>query len=438
MRVALISLGCSKNQVDSELMLGILSREGYDLVETPAEAEVIIVNTCGFIESAKAESIEMILAAAQYKQANCRALIVAGCLSQRYSQELMEEMAEIDGMVGTGTFVTIGDVVSRTLKGERVNNIGEMIYRYDEELPRISKTPHSMYIKIADGCDNRCAYCAIPIVRGNFRSRGMDNIIQEVTKLAGQGVSEVIVVAQDTTRYGVDLYGEFALADLLTKLTAIEGPRWVRLLYCYPNHFTDEVIDIMAADNNIVKYIDIPLQHISDKILKAMNRKGTRAEIVALLSKIRERIPNVVIRTTFIVGFPGESQDDFDELKKFIETSKFDHVGVFKYSDEEDTAAHDMDGHVERDVMEARYNESMLLQQGISAKINKGYVGRKMEVLVEKAWPEGNGVVGRASKDAPEVDGQVYVKDLIAQVGVFVSVLIVDSTDYDLFGVAVL
>jgi len=329
----------------------------------------------------------------------------------------VQEIPEIDGMIGTNNYDSIGEIVRNALKGERTVLVGEAGYTYDKPTPRTTALKYSTYVKIADGCDNRCSYCAIPIVRGDFRSRKMESIVQEVKELASKGAIEINLIAQDTTRYGEDLYGHLALPELLRRLLEIPGPQWFRLLYCYPAHFTDELIDLMAKEERIVNYVDLPLQHISESILTAMERKGTPGEIKALIQKLRSAIPQVVLRTTFIVGFPDESEEDFKELLSFVAETKFDHVGVFKYSQEEDTPACLLENQVAEEVKEQRYHELMTLQKDISLKRNQRYLGKSVAVLVEDKWQEGNGIIGRAAKDAPEVDGLVYVKNSLAQPG---------------------
>ena len=438
MQIGLISLGCAKNQVDSELMQGLLKSEGNVMVDDLAEADIIIVNTCGFIQAAKEESINTILEAAEYKQGKCKGLIVAGCLSQRYANDLLDEIKEIDGLVGTGNFTSIGRVIERVARGERVADISEATYSYDDDIVRVGNASHSVFVKVAEGFDNRCSYCAIPIVRGSFRSRRQESILREVARLADAGVKEINLIAQDTTRYGLDLYGEFRLVDLLDKLLTLPGPQWFRLLYCYPAHFTDELIEKIASEPRIANYIDIPLQHISPRILELMHRRGTAAEVRQLISKLRTAIPDITIRTTFIVGFPGETDAEFEELVQFVQEMHFDHMGVFQYSREEGTPADTMEDHISDEVKQLRYDTLMSLQQHISFERNQRYVGRVIPVLVEEVWPEGGGVMGRAEKDAPEVDGEVYVRDTAAQPGDIIYARIEEALEYDLLGVYVL
>jgi len=436
MRIGFVSLGCTKNQTDSELMQGLLTAGGHTLVRDVADAEIIIVNTCGFIQAAKEESIQAILAAAEHKKALCRKLVVAGCLSQRYAEELLLDIPEVDGLVGTGNFTTIGEVVARVEAGERVLAVGGADYDYEESIERTTTHTYSAYVKIAEGCSNWCSYCVIPLVRGEYRSRSMESILREVAQLESKGLKELNLIAQDTTRYGIDRYEQTKLAELLEKLHAIPGLNWIRLLYCYPDFFTDDLIAAIAALPKVCKYLDMPLQHINNRVLKAMQRRGTKQDIMALLTKLRTNIPDLVLRTTFIVGFPGETEDEFRELMQFVAEMKFDHVGAFKYSREEDTAADDLEDHIPEEIKEARYRELMLLQQELSRQHNQRFIGTVLTVLVEGAWEEGNGVLGRAMKDAPEVDGVVYVQGAQAAAGQFIPVLVQTSSEYDLFGVA--
>ena len=319
MKAGFVSLGCSKNLVDTEVMLGLIREKNIELVHDPADADILIVNTCAFIQSAKEESINTILDMAEYKKAekgHCKVLIIAGCLGQRYGQELLEELPEADGIIGTEAWDRIGEVIEETLRGNRVVVKGDKPILYDASVPRIPTTPqYTAYVKIAEGCNNRCAFCAIPLIRGKYRSRSLEDVVQEVTALAGRGVREIVLIAQDTTQYGRDLYGEPKLAELLKKLCKVQGIKWIRTLYSYPRFFSDELIEVIANEEKLVKYVDIPLQHANDQVLKSMRRPDTKAQIVQLLQKIRQRIPGVVIRSTFIVGFPGETQEQYEELK---------------------------------------------------------------------------------------------------------------------------
>lgn len=436
-KIGLISLGCPKNLVDSEVMLGLLKEAHFGLTNTETEADILIVNTCGFIESAKEESIKHILELAQHKQKGpCKALIVTGCLAQRYHQELMEEMPEIDALVGPEHIKDIVSIVNNALH-ERKSHISEPLYIYDESSPRILSTPSYMaYVKVAEGCDNRCAYCAIPDIRGKFRSRSMESIEAEVRVLVERGTKEIILIAQDTTRYGFDIYGQYSLDRLLEKLTEIPDLRWIRLMYCYPNRFTTELINIIAGRNNICKYIDLPIQHASDRILKAMGRPGNQQQIRELVQILREKIPGVVIRTSFIVGFPGETEEDFEILLDFMEEVKFDRAGVFTYSLEEGTPAAAMVDHIPETVKQERYHRAMSLQREISLEKNQGRIGQIIDVIIEQIVDETKQIYsGRSTLDAPEIDGTVEFTSLRPlSIGDIVKVKINRALEYDLMG----
>lgn len=437
LRVGVVSLGCVKNLVDTELMLGLLDRAGFEITSNQNDADVLIVNTCGFITEAKEESISTILKMARSKvTGRCRVLLVAGCLAQRYGRELLDEMPEVDGVMGTGDVSLVVEVVRRTLAGERVGEIGPPGFLHTYRFPRVRATaPHLAYVKIAEGCDNRCAYCAIPAIRGPYRSRRLEDIEAEVRSLAAAGVKEIIIVAQDTTRYGYDLYGRLALPDLLRRLVAADGLQWIRLMYCYPDEVTEELIEVMAAEKKICRYIDLPLQHASDEILKRMNRRGTRRDIESLIRNLRSAIEGLTLRTTFIVGLPGEEERHFQELLEFMAEVKFERVGIFKYSPEEGTPAADMPGQVPEEVKKERFKRAMKLQRTISMSHNRSRIGLVMPVLVE-AWDERRKMYrGRSEGDAPEVDGNVYLtapKPLRA--GEMVNVRITAAREYDLVG----
>lgn len=435
MQIATISLGCAKNQVDAELMQSLLCQRGNTLVTEVTQADAVIVNTCCFITAAKEESVEAILCAARLKKGRCKALVVTGCLSQRYATELMQEMPEIDAVVGTGSFPDIAEIIDRAIQGERITAVGEAVYAYEDEIARTPTDAYSVYVKVAEGCDNLCSYCVIPHVRGKYRSRSMESVVREVNALAANGAKEINLIAQDTTRYGCDLYGRSRLPELLNELSQIKGIVWLRILYCYPDGFTPELIDAIAKLSRVCKYIDMPLQHINARILAAMNRRGTPAEIRELLAQIRTQIPDVTIRTAFIVGFPGETEAEFAELYDFVAEGWFDHVGVFKYSREEGTPAESMADQVSEETKDLRYDELMTLQQSISRERNQRFLGRTVDVLVEEAWPKGNGVKGRASKDAPSVDGAVYVRGVKASKGQLIRAHIEKVREYDLLGV---
>lgn len=411
LKAGMVSLGCAKNLVDTEVMLGILDQKGIEIINNPAEADIIIVNTCSFINDAKEESINTILQMAEYKEkGTCKALIVAGCLSQRYKDELLQELPEVDALLGTGEWGHIADAVDAALQGKRMAFVGSAEGIYDETQPRIPTTPSfSMYVKIAEGCDNCCSYCVIPAVRGSFRSRPIESIVAEVQNLAQKGVKEINLIAQDTTSYGRDLYGEPQLAKLLKALIPIDGIQWIRLLYCYPTYFTDELIRLIATESKICKYIDIPLQHVDNEILQAMHRHSTQEEVVALLQKIRANIPEVAIRTSFIVGFPGESEDHFSNLLAFAKDFRFDRVGVFMYSQEEGTPAAALPGQIPEEVKEERYHQLMELQMQISQELNDTLVGKRTMVLIEGENTDEPIMFGRTQREAPDIDGKVYL-----------------------------
>lgn len=433
----MVTLGCAKNTVDTEIMLADLKKQGYEITADASQAEVLVVNTCGFIEAAKRESLDTILEMAGWKRnGSCNTLIVTGCLTQRYGEQILREMPEVNGVLGTGNFHRLTEVIARTLTGERVLETAAPTFDYDQDNPRLRVTPaHSAYVKIAEGCDNCCTYCVIPLVRGGYHSRKIVSVAQEVAQLAVEGVQEINLIAQDTTRYGQDLSGQLQLPTLLRSLLTIPGPRWFRLLYGYPTHFTDELIDLLASDDRLVNYLDIPLQHISPRILREMNRPDDVGQIRQLLSVLRERIPDLTLRTSFIVGFPGETEEDFALLVDFVKETEFDHVGVFAYSQEEGTVAGERSDQLPVSLREERRDRLMMLQQAISRRRNQRFVGRTLEVLVERAWPEGNGVMGRGRKDAPDVDGLIFVRATGALVGSIILVDIESAKDYDLVGV---
>ena len=412
MKAGFVSLGCAKNLVDTEVMLGIMQENGIELTPNPADADILIVNTCAFILSAKEESITTILNLAEYKSGRCRSLIVAGCLGQLYKGELLDEMPEVDAVIGTGAWNRIMEAIEETLSGRRVILIGEREIIYDSKTPRIRTTPnYTAYVKISEGCNNRCAFCSIPLIRGRQISRTIEDIKSEVEQLAEAGVKEINLIAQDTTAYGTDLYGKPKLVELLRELVKVDI-HWIRILYAYPRRFTDELIDLIASEPKICNYVDLPLQHVSNKILKRMNRPDTRESIEALLKKIRERIPDVVIRSTFIVGFPGETEEDFLELMNFLLEQQLEKVGIFTYSREENTAAYDFPDQISEEVMQERYHISMSTQSLISQKRNEALEGRELEVLIEGRDEEVSQVVaGRSYRDAPEVDGLVYIEN---------------------------
>lgn len=436
LRAGFVSLGCAKNRVDTEVMLGMLVARGIELTDEPSEADLLIVNTCSFIDSAKDESIVTILQMAEFKKtAKCRGLLVAGCLSQRYKQDLLDELPEVDAIIGTGAWHRINEAVDAVLAGQRVVLIGETDSIYDETMPRIHTTPeYSAYVKIADGCNNCCSYCIIPTVRGSFRSRTIESVVAEVHALTDRGVKEINLIAQDTTSYGKDIYGKENLLGLLQELVKIPALQWVRLLYCYPRYFSDELIEFIAKEEKILPYIDLPLQHIHDDILAAMNRQDRQADIRILLDKIRITIPGVALRTSFIVGFPGETDEHFQILRQFLQEQQFDHVGVFTYSQEEDTVAGTMENQIPPEVKEERYHELMALQSQISEELNRQKEGQIATVLIEGNNPNQPEIVfGRSYREAPDVDGRIYIENApSAKAGELISVRIVQGFAYDL------
>jgi ribosomal protein S12 methylthiotransferase len=435
LKIGMISLGCDKNRIDSEILLGNLKTK-HTIVADPIEADILIVNTCGFIESSKQESIDTIFEMAEYKSKhNCKVLIVTGCLTQRYKSELMELIPEIDIMLGVNDYDKIDECISNYLE----SNTKQVYCNYSDasinEGQRILTTPKSTaYLRIAEGCDNFCTYCIIPKIRGKYRSRTFENIIAEAEGLVTNGVKEIIIVAQDTTRYGLDLYGTKRLHELIRRISLIKGIEWIRLLYCYPEEIYPELIEEIASNAKVCHYIDMPIQHISDNILKRMGRRGRKKDILDTIDLLRSRVPDIALRTSIIVGFPGETQEDFEELKDFVNKTKFDKLGVFKYSQEEDTPAAVMPDQVSDEVKEDREKELMLLQMDISKEINNSKVGKVYTVFVENT--DGDYWCGRNYEMSPEIDGAIYFKcDKILNKGDFILVKISEATEYDLIGV---
>ncbi len=411
MKLGMISLGCPKNLVDSEIMLGIVQEKNIVITNNPAEADILIVNTCGFIESAKEESVNTILQMSEYKtDGNCKYLIVTGCLSQRYADELAESIPEVDAFVGTEGFTDIAWVLDEVMSGKKLIHMQK---RTEQSMsPRVLTTPYYMaYLKIAEGCDNCCSYCIIPKLRGPYVSRPYEEVIAEAKALAEKGIKELIVVAQDTTRYGEDLYGKLMLPQLLKDLNDIESLKWIRVMYCYPNNFTDELIDAFATLDKVCKYVDIPLQHASNRLLASMNRYDTKEEVEELLAKLRKKIPGIAIRTTFIVGFPGENEADFEELKDFVAAQRFENAGVFKYSQEEGTVAGSMPNQIPEEIKENRYHELMALQAEISEEIHQNMEDTVLDVIIE-GFDEENAelAAARSYREAPEIDGNIFVE----------------------------
>ncbi len=438
-KVGIISLGCSKNLVDTEIMLGLISEAGFLITSEAAQAEVMLINTCGFIEAAKEEAIEAILETAQLKkQGKLKFLLVAGCLVQRYRNELLAEIPEIDGVLTPGDIGRVVSVLKSIMEGSCLP--GGPDYDYSVETPRLLTTPsHWAYVKISEGCNNCCSYCAIPGIRGRYRSRPIEVLEKEVISLVKKGVQEIILVAQDTTVYGVDLYSKPLLSELLKRLAAI-GPPWIRLMYCYPTEFNQEMINVMARESNICKYVDLPLQHINNSVLSNMNRRGTSEDIKKLIFRLREAMPGLTLRTTFMVGFPGEGESEYQELYKFIEETRFDRMGVFKYSPEEGTAAELMSDTVSDETKERRYGEIMALQRKISLASNRKKIGSNLLVLVDgKKSRRGSLYIGRTEGDAPEIDGNVLFSSRACKLnaGDFVNVEISGAFDYGLRGVLV-
>ena len=434
MKIGMVSLGCPKNLVDSEVMLGLIREKQLEITNDPAEADLIIVNTCGFIESAKEESINTVLQMAEYKQnGSCKYLVMTGCLGQRYADELFESMPEVDAIVGTDSFTDIGWVIDQVMVGKRLKHLQKLESKNVAMPPRMLTTPGYMaYLKIAEGCDNCCSYCIIPQLRGPYTSRPYDEVLAEAKALAESGIKELIVVAQDTTRYGEDTTGKLLLPQLLHDLNALEGIEWIRVMYLYPNNFTDELIEAFATLDKVCKYIDIPLQHASDRLLDSMNRFDTREQVETLLNKLRTRIPGITIRTTFIVGFPGETEEDFEELKDFVEKQRFENAGVFQYSQEEGTVAGAMENQIAAEVKENRYHELMALQAGISEEIHQEREDAELDVLVE-GFDEDNLAYGRSTHEAPDIDGTIFIENAEGlKVGDMVRVRILQGFTYEM------
>lgn len=434
--IGLVSLGCAKNQTDAEIMLGILANDGFNITYNPSEADIIIVNTCGFIESAKRESIDAILEMAQYKDGRCKCLIASGCLAERYSNDILLELPEVDAIVGTGDYDKIAEVIRAAVKGEKKVVCGHKDRTPEERLPRILSTPpYVAYLKIADGCDNNCTYCAIPMIRGKFRSRRMEDIVDEAKSLAESGVRELILIAQDTTRYGKDLYGKYSLDKLLEELVKVEGIEWIRVHYFYPEAITDSLIETMAKHDKICNYIDMPVQHANNYILRRMARRTTRGEMLGRINMIRKKMPDCTIRTSIIVGFPGETEEHFNDLYEFVKEARFDRMGVFTYSQEEDTPAADFDGQLDEDIKNDRLDRLMTLQQGISLELNREKLGAVLEVIVEGYDEESFLFYGRSRGDSIDVDGRVYfATEREVQAGDIIKVKILDADEYDLTG----
>lgn len=433
--IYILTLGCSKNEIDSELMGSILKNNDFILTESLEQADVIVVNTCGFIQSAKEESIETIWEMTKYKkEGNCKYLILSGCLAERYSEELLAEIEDIDAILGTGNIKDIARIINDLdNNSSKIREIGNIDGEYLEGISRIN-FKITEYVRISEGCNNLCTYCIIPKLRGKHRSRKIEDIVSEVEYLAKNGVKEIILIGQNTSDYGIDLYGDYVLYKLLDKLNLIEDIKWIRLLYLYPDNFSKNLIYSMKNNNKVVKYVDIPLQHISNSILKKMNRKTNKEDILYLIKTLRSEIPDIVFRTTFIVGFPGETQVEFKELCDFIEDVKFERLGVFTYSKEEDTPAYDLPGHLDEDVKESRKSEIMKIQRSTSESIMISKIGNNYEVLIEE-YDGNENYAGRSYMDSPEIDGVIYIDSIEKlELGEFVQVEIKDSLEYDLIG----
>ena len=444
-KVGMVSLGCPKNLVDSEVMMGLLARQGFEITNDSQAADVLVVNTCGFIDSARQESVNTILEMAQLKQTgNLKRLVVAGCLVERFRDELQREIPEIDACIGVNELKEIESVVGpagrRSLPVYSDGSSAPELYLYDETTPRLRATaPYTSYVKIAEGCDHTCAFCIIPKLRGVFRSRSPESILREVEMLAAQGVKEFVLISQDTTTYGQDLGLTNGLARLVESISKVEGVEWVRFLYCYPTAITDALLDVMATRSNVCKYFDIPLQHVSRSVLARMRRGGNRQSYERLIERIRERVPGVAVRTTFIVGFPGEREEDFEELLDFVRAVEFDRVGVFTYSDEENSAAFELDDKVDTGVARRRERRLMKEQARISRRKNRRLVGKQVKVLLEGKSKESDLLLeGRMETQAPEIDGSILIndvpEDMDARPGDFVTVEITEAHDYDLVG----
>ena len=449
MKVGFVSLGCSKNLIDTEIAIGHFKDNNYEIENDPNKADIIVINTCGFIASAKEEAINTILEMAEYKKKKCKYLIAMGCLVQRYYDELVKALPEVDLFIKIDEYgemwQKIQDLVennkvekSTTKTVTKVSEIEQLpMPKFDEFYDRVITTGKNYaYLKIGEGCSNMCTYCAIPYIRGKFISRKMEEILDEAKMLASKGIKEVIIIAQDTTKYGVDIYGTTKLAELLQKISEIDGIKWIRFLYSYPEGITDELIEVVKNNEKICKYFDIPIQHISNAVLKRMNRKTNKEQIENLISKIRKEIPNVVLRTSLIVGFPGETEKDFKELEQFVEKTKFDKLGTFMYSKEEGTPASKLPEQIHGNTKKSRYNKIMAIQQKVSNENLKNKIGQDVEVLIEDISFDGKYLIGRTSQDVPEEDGIIYIENnnFESKVNNFVKAIITEVKEYDLIG----
>ena len=437
MNILFISLGCDKNLVDSEQMLGLLTQKGFTLTDDETQADVIVINTCCFIHDAKEESIQNILEMAEYrKSGRCKALIVTGCLAQRYKQEIIDEIEEVDAVIGTTAHDEIFEVIEKTLAGQKELDIQNVDRLVEIDAKRVVTTGgHYAHLKIAEGCDKHCTYCIIPKIRGSYRSVPVERLLKEAQDLADQGVKELILVAQETTLYGVDLYGKKSLHILLKKLCEIKGIRWIRVLYCYPEEIYDELIETIRDEKKICHYLDLPIQHASDRILKRMGRRTSRAQLEEIIGKLRKEIPDIALRTTLITGFPGETQEDHEELMAFVDEMEFDRLGVFTYSQEEDTPAASMEDQIDEEVKKDRQEELMELQQEVSLDKNEEKIGRTMLAMVEGYLSDENVYVARTYADAPGIDGYLFIDTAETLMsGDFAKVKITGALEYDLTG----
>ena len=448
MNVGFVSLGCSKNLIDTEATIGLFKKNNFNILNDEEKADIIVINTCGFIESAKEEAINTILEMAEYKNKRCKYLIVMGCLVQRYYEELIKALPEVDLFLRIDEYdklwENIEDLIKRDIVrksnkkvNKKVSEITQMpMLEQEEYLNRVITTGKNYaYIKIGEGCSNMCTYCAIPYIRGKFVSRKKEEIIEEAKMLAKKGIQELIVIAQDTTKYGIDIYGEGKLPELLEELSKIEGIKWIRFLYSYPEGITDELINLVAKNSKISQYFDIPIQHRSNRILKKMNRKTNKEDIIYLIKKIREKIPNITLRTSLIVGFPGETKEDFQELYNFVEETKFDKLGTFMYSKEDGTPAARLPEQIHRNTKKSRYNKIMSKQQEISKKLQEEKLGKTYEVLIEDISFDGKYFIGRTMQDVPDIDGLVYIKNDMNEQNIlnkFIDCDIIDISNYDL------
>ena len=439
-KVAFISLGCSKNLVDTEVMLHNLYKDGFEVTFEPEEAEIVIINTCGFIESAKQEAIDNIIDANELKTwGKCKHLIATGCLVERYREEVMKELPELDAIIGVGSLEDIGEACRAVLRGEKYTSFKDKNTSPLGGGRILTTAPHTAYLKIAEGCDNRCTYCAIPLIRGKLRSRTVEDIVHEARELDMAGVKELNLIAQDTSRYGLDIYGEYSLARLVREITKNTSIPWIRLLYCYPDKITDELIEELRTNDRLVKYMDVPVQHISDSVLTRMNRHGGKALILETVKKLRERVPGITLRTTAMVGFPGETEEDFVELCEFIKETRFERFGAFTYSPEEDTEAATMPDQIDEQVKQDRYDILMQTQLTNTEELNNSKIGSEITVITDGYDTVAEIYFGRSEADAPDVDGKVYFRAPKGKYtfGDFVKVKIDEALDYDLIGDAI-